>query len=306
MVILGAGASKAACALPLMRDLVTTLDLGPLLLRGGEKLPDLDDFEAAFAALSERPEGAAVVRQIEDRIERYFRGVQLPRTATIYDFLVLSLRSKDVLVTFNWDPLLYDALARNRAVPVPRAFFLHGCVRIGYCHEHHAAGPQGETCAICGVRRANVPLLYPGRKNYSAHAFIRGEWEGAKRALADAQTVTVFGYGAPASDADAVQLLQDSWFARSRREFEHMEVVDTAEGEVLERRWRRFTPTRHFRAFATFDQTSIARWPRRSCEAQLAAMSRGVPAANFPLFATTDLLSLQAEAAGIAAHEAQR
>ena len=41
-------------------------------------------------------------------------------------------------------------------------------------------------------------------------------------------------------------------------------------------------------------------------EAQLAAMSRGVPAANFPLFATTDLLSLQAEAAGIAAHEAQR
>jgi len=49
---------------------------------------------------------------------------------------LLSLRKKDAVCTFNWDPFLYDAWIRNRHLDLPEIFFLHGNVRCGHCPTH--------------------------------------------------------------------------------------------------------------------------------------------------------------------------
>ena len=36
----------------------------------------------------------------------YFSSLALPEHPSIYDYLVLGLRPKDVIATFNWDPFL--------------------------------------------------------------------------------------------------------------------------------------------------------------------------------------------------------
>jgi hypothetical protein len=50
--------------------------------------------------------------------------LKLPEEATIYDYLVLSLRSPDIIATFNWDPFLYQAFERNRHIGQPERFLV--------------------------------------------------------------------------------------------------------------------------------------------------------------------------------------
>ena len=50
--------------------------------------------------------------ELEATIREYMSSFELPNKATIYDFLVLSLTSKDLIATFNWDPFLVQALSR--------------------------------------------------------------------------------------------------------------------------------------------------------------------------------------------------
>jgi len=57
-----------------------------------------------------------LVSEIEDEVESYFSGMDLPEEATLYDYLVLSLRNKDIIATFNWDPFLAKAFQRNMDV----------------------------------------------------------------------------------------------------------------------------------------------------------------------------------------------
>src|ERR1700722_15150472 len=78
-----------------------------------------------------------LIKRIEDIIENYFAFMQLPEEATIYDYLILSLREKDIIATFNWDPFLAQAFARNMEVigfrNMPKIVFLHGNVAMGVC-----------------------------------------------------------------------------------------------------------------------------------------------------------------------------
>ncbi|MHA1748548.1 MAG: hypothetical protein ACTSXN_02865 [Promethearchaeota archaeon] len=43
----------------------------------------------------------------------------MTESPTIYDYLILSLRKKDVIATFNWDPLLVQAAWKNRNFDLP-------------------------------------------------------------------------------------------------------------------------------------------------------------------------------------------
>lgn len=133
VVILGAGASLAAMPegdanqrrLPLMADLIDTLKLRSVFDRAG--LDTAENFEAAVESLHGRPEGPELVSEIEAKLTAYFSALQLPLQTTLYDRLVLSLRACDTVVTFNWDPLLWDAYLRNRgSAGMPRMLFLHG------------------------------------------------------------------------------------------------------------------------------------------------------------------------------------
>src|SRR5262245_31097828 len=94
--------------------------------------------------------------------------------------------------------------ARLLTVPLPEIFFLHGNVRIGTCSEHDKWGPRNGTCPDCHQVFVDVPLLYPiERKDYSKNMYIRRNWKAARDLFSAAFTLTIFGYGAPNSDADA-------------------------------------------------------------------------------------------------------
>ena len=154
-----------------------------------------------------------MLRSIEDKIRNYFSNLTLPLTATHYDRLLLSLRQKDAIFTFNWDPFLFDAYMRNKHIaPLPGIFFLHGNVRIGACSTHHEFGYIGTLCSACKTRFSEVPLLYPIKnKDYLNNPFISHQWENAKKEFAQAFTITIFGYSAPISDKGAKELLRQAW-----------------------------------------------------------------------------------------------
>lgn len=315
VVLLGAGASLAAFPdgdasgkpLPLMDNLVETLGLQSLLKSAGLEYEDQPNFEIIYSKLASEPSNAHLLCEIERRIEAYFTGLSLPSHATMYDRLLLSLRPTDAVFTFNWDPFLFDAYERNRqAVSLPEIFFLHGNVRIGACLNHDQWGARGECCPKCGNRLTNVPLLYPiEKKNYSSDPYIRRSWEAAKTLLAKAFALTIFGYGAPGSDKDAVELLRLAWLERSDRTLEHVEIIDILDSSTLEGRWLPFNRSRHHRASNTFQQSRLSRWPRRSCESIWYPMRYGLPCEDFPLPLGNNLIELQNIAADIAQHETE-
>ncbi len=115
-----------------------------------------------------------------------------------------SLRRKDTIATFNWDPLLVQAYERNlsRTDELPAVVFLHGCVAVGHCPEHAGhSGRSGATCPRCERELVQAPLLYPvPNKDHLSNSFIARQWSARRRALQEASLLTVFGYSAPRSD----------------------------------------------------------------------------------------------------------
>jgi hypothetical protein len=314
IVLLGAGASRAAfptgdaagLSLPVMNDLVDIVGLRPLIeeIAGPEAVGETN-FERIYSRLASEPRYVREVKQIERQVESYFHAMSLPNQATIYDRLLVSLRPTDAIFTFNWDPFLFDAYQRNRhAVPLPEIFFLHGNVRIGVCLEHDKWGARIERCPECHEPLVGVPLLYPiEEKDYSTNAYIRRNWHAARILFRDAFTLTIFGYGAPASDKDAVALLRSAWTTRSDRAFEHVEIIDSADHSLLYDRWSSFAPTGHYHVRRSFEESRLARWPRRSCESLVYPMMYGMPCEDFPLPTEDSLSGLQAFAATIARYE---
>ena len=109
---------------------------------------------------------------------------------------------------------------------MPRVIFLHGSVAVGYCKEHRRKGPRTSACPICGKPFTPTRLLYPvGQKDYTSDPFIKAEWDGLRSALRNAFSITVFGYGAPRSDTEAVGLMKEAWGDVDEREF-----ADSGEG----------------------------------------------------------------------------
>jgi hypothetical protein len=313
VVLLGAGASRAAfpagdpsgLRLPVMADLVDILDLRAHLNANAPEFASETNFEVIYSSLREDTARAGVADELERRVRTYFSKLRLPNEATLYDRLLLALRPTDAVFTFNWDPFLFDSYQRNRdRVPLPAIYFLHGNVRIGACRAHKYWGHGLGRCPQCGALFDEVPLLFPVRvKNYSSDPYIARAWQAARDLFRHAFTMTVFGYGAPASDLDAVELLRTAWLSGSDRKLEHIHVVDTAPTGLLHERWAPFAPTLHLWTEATFAASRIARWPRRTCESLIFPMSEGLPCDDFPLPASDDLAALQAYCRGIADHE---
>lgn len=73
---------------------------------------DSDNLEDIYSALSESREYDSIRIELENRIYDYFNKFEIPDTPTINNFLILSLTKKDLIATFNWDPLLMQAYQR--------------------------------------------------------------------------------------------------------------------------------------------------------------------------------------------------
>jgi len=171
LVLLGSGASLAAfpngdkCGrvLPIMNNLVEVVGLAPILDRAGIEYNDRD-FESAYADLVSSGQHAASAHEVEQVVFDYFTRLELPEQPTLYDHLVLSLRDKDMIATFNWDPFLWQAWLRNQGrVSTPTLRFLHGNTAIGGCFRHRPSqfGQRGARCSVCGERFVGSRLLYP-------------------------------------------------------------------------------------------------------------------------------------------------
>ncbi len=276
IVILGAGASLAAfpngdrngLRLPLMLDLVETIGLQGELQRAGVEYEERD-FEQVYSELDKDPALSTVRSEVERRVAEYFSRLELPEHPTLYDYLVLSLRRKDAIATFNWDPFLFAACERNHnKTQLPQLFFLHGCALIGYCPRHKQQGRLGSLCGVCGRVYAPTRLLYPVRnKDYVSHPYIASQWRSLRHALKAAYVLTIFGYGAPKTDAAAIDMMSEAWGAPADRNLEEIEIIDIKTEEELAATWSKFIHSHHRRVTDSYFESILAHFPRRSCEA---------------------------------------
>jgi hypothetical protein len=289
LFILGAGASKAALPngdrngyqIPLLDDLAEVLGLENLLKEHGANGFE-SNFEAFYSDLYEANPDDPLLSQLEDNVRSYFARLELPPEPTIYDYLILSLREKDFIATFNWDPFLLEAATRNAHVAtLPRMAFLHGGATLGICDEDYIKGPMPGRCSKCKEPLRPSRLLFPVKnKDYDVDSHISGEWSSLQAAMNRAYIVTIFGFGAPDTDAKAVSLMQDAWSEAGQRDIEEIEIIDIKPRDELRERWKPFIVRSHYQVTDDFFNSMVARFPRRSCEA---------------FFSRTMLLQLSAE-----------
>lgn len=275
LVILGAGASRAALPngdrfgrqIPLLADLPDILQLDGILNEHGIDLNGRD-FEELYSDLHSADPENPLLSELEDAVRNYFASLKLPPEPTIYDYLILSLRNKDFIATFNWDPFLFQAASRNRmAGPQPLLAFLHGCAILGVCDEHMWKGAIQGSCSECGRPYRPSRLLFPVKdKDYDVDAHISGEWSGFEAALREAYILTIFGFGAPSTDAKAVEIMESAWKSTGKRELEETEIIDIKRRNELKEKWDPFIVRAHYRTYHEFTGSTIARFPRRSCE----------------------------------------
>lgn len=284
VVILGAGASVAAFpdgdadgrSLPVMDNIVQTLGLESVL---DSKAIDYKDknFEELYSSLLEAENSRESAELLEAAVQSYFAALSMPPDPTLYDHLVLSLREKDLIATFNWDPFLYHACWRNHEkAKLPHVIYLHGNVRIGFCLKHSTKGLKDTECSKCGETFTPSRLLFPVReKNYTVDPFIRKEWESLKRDLEQAYMLTIFGYGAPATDVEAVNVMKQAWGTPQERNLEEVEIIDIKIGDELRATWGDFIHTHHYQTVSDFYDSWIAKHPRRTCEAMWNGLMEG-------------------------------
>lgn len=235
-VILGAGATIATIPdgdkngkkSSVMNGLIEKLSLSDIL-RGVKLNTNSENLEDIYSELYSRPEYVDIVEKLEVRIYQYFSSLELPDEPTIYDFLILSLTEKDVIATFNWDPLLLQAYVRcNRYTKnLPHILCLHGNVAMGYCYEHREYGMTNARCPICHKLLPPTKLLFPVKeKNYSENEYIRNCWDAVENTLESSYAITIFGYSAPSSDQEAISLMKKAWGDINNRQLEEVSVID--------------------------------------------------------------------------------
>ncbi len=280
VVILGAGASKAAFPrgdfrgkkLPLMNDLVEIIELQKSLEKEGIEYKN-KNFEEIYSFLTTNKKYKKLCKEIEVKIYNYFSTLEYPYKPTIYDHLVLSLRETDLVATFNWDPFLMEAYRRNKSrFRLPRIAFLHGNVTVGYCLKDKICGLSGNKCSKCEKEFEPTPLLYPvTKKNYNYNEFIKNEWNVLTKYLEHAFMITIFGYRAPQSDVEAMEIMKKAWGQVEKRDMEQVEVIvrSKRDEDKIRNTWKDFIHTHHYDILDDFYDSWIANHPRRTGEAYI-------------------------------------
>ena len=275
VVIIGAGASVAAFPngdksgklLPTMDNFIDIIGLGKIFSKYGF-IPKHKNFESVFSDLYQNDPNSKLIKEIESYVSNYFSSLELPDEITLYDHLLLSLREKDVVATFNWDPFIFDAWERCMGyASIPKPVFLHGNVRIGHCEDDGYIGKISEPCPECNNLLMPIKLLYPIKeKDYNSDIFIKSEWDYLQKSIENAFTLTIFGYGAPDTDVEAFNLMKTAWKAQSQRQIEMVEFIDLKEKEELTNQWEEFLFSHHYRCYKNFYESHIPNSARRTCE----------------------------------------
>ncbi|MBI4642480.1 MAG: hypothetical protein HY743_01795 [Deltaproteobacteria bacterium] len=253
-----------------MQDLIDMLDLRNEIRSHGYDVDDLN-FESFYDDLASTGSQEKLRALIENRVFDYFSRLKLPDKPTIYDYLVLSLRKKDVIATFNWDPFLLQAFMRNEVatqIHRPQILFLHGNVLVGVCYKDETAGIAGRRCLKCGNSFEPTKLLYPVKhKDYTSDPFIKSQWDALRMYLKRGYYLTVFGYSAPKTDVEARRLMLEVWKANSYHNLCEVEIIDVKPRSEVEENWGEFFYSHHYIVRNNIRNSDLFKHPRRSCDA---------------------------------------
>lgn len=126
LVILGAGATIATIPAgdkygrksSVMDNFISELQLNDLF-KNIQLKTNSKNLENIYSELYERNDCQNIRLALEERIFNHFDLLCLPDQPTIYDLLIISLRKKDAIATFNWDPLLLQAYNRLSCLQIP-------------------------------------------------------------------------------------------------------------------------------------------------------------------------------------------
>ena len=286
VVVLGAGATKACLdefggdaggrASPLMDEIPDVVPgVADLLKEAKEAGAEISaNFETTYAGIRSSGPLDDLADRLEAAVREYFSGLRIPESATIYDHLCLALRPKDLIASFNWDPLLEQARRRQAEIAGfdagPRIVYLHGNTEMFRCDSCGLDSPTPTACDHCDGEVRASSLLFPSpSKDYSDHA---KQWKAFSTALSEAKMFTVFGYSAPATDAEAVGLLREAWGNLDVKYTEWLEIIGrpgagTAGMERSRETWKEFIPfVTHVTQLESFYECTIAEYPRRTIE----------------------------------------
>lgn len=278
LFILGAGATKATIPngdkngrkSPVMNNFLQEIGQEDLLKKVSLKTHS-NNIESIYSELVENPEYSETMSKIETAIISHYQQMEIPIEPTLYDYLILSLRKKDCIATFNWDPLLIQAYNRVNKITsnLPELLFLHGCVAVGLCESCKCFGPLvNKFCPKCGQEYIMPKLLFPVKnKNYNQNLFIQEQWQVFDYYLENAGIVTIWGYSAPNSDIEAKERMLKV-FSNSFRKLDQIEIIDIEEHELLTNKWKSFAKQTnfHLQIFSSLLDTLIAEFPRRSID----------------------------------------
>lgn len=304
VVIIGAGASKAACpidkngnSVPLLKNILEVLDVENLLQQYGFHTKDIDDFESFYSKLYGKSQFHSLCQELENKVYDYFSALEIPDEINLYDYLILSLTEKDLIISFNWDPFLLQAYRRNIKIGnLPQLAFPHGNVGVGICNDCKQKGYYGYDCPKCYSPFQRMPLLYPtGEKDYEKDPVIKNEWAMARAYLNQAAGLTIFGYGAPISDIAAITLLKDALTISNTKEICPVTIINllSAKDEQLNK-WNDFYDSTMISYVENFQDTMLWENPRVSLETLFDARLQQHPRENNKSFQNfNSLLDLQ-------------
>jgi hypothetical protein len=78
--------------------------------------------------------------------------------------------------------------------------------------------------------------------------------------------VTLFGYGAPDTDVEAIGLMNRAWGTADERNMEQFEIIDVRPKEDAVKRWSGFIHSHHYDYTTDYFRSSLATNPRRTFE----------------------------------------
>lgn len=278
LFILGAGATKATIpngdknglTSPTMDNFLSEIGLIKLLKDINLKTKS-NNVEDIYTELTERSDCKYLVEKLEEGIIDHYTKMVIPDEPTLYDYLLLSLRKKDCVATFNWDPLLIQAYNRVNKITteLPEMLFLHSCVEAGLCESCQRYGPlRNKRCSQCGGKLKMPKLLFPIReKNYHQNIFIEHNWTEFEYYVQQATLITIWGYSAPKSDVEAKKLMYTA-FSKQFRKLDQIEIIDIANENDLLDTWAPFIhqTNYHISIYNSLLDSLIGKFPRRSTE----------------------------------------
>ena len=281
LVIVGAGATVDAIPTgdkngklsSVMNGFLGKLGFSDILQNAGITF-NSDNLEDIYSFISEKEEYQSVKIRLEEAISDYFSSFVIPDEITKYDLLTLSLTKKDCIASFNWDGLLIDAYLRMMRITkdLPEIILLHGNVKVGYCESCNHFGHIKCHCPDCHKEFLPTNLLFPtNHKNYNDDPFIKSQWTIFEDFLSRAAIVTIYGYSAPKTDAEAISKLQTAFNKISTNRFlDEIQIIEKPgfDRSTISNAWVELSSHvhDHLTIVDSIFDTYLSEFPRRSVE----------------------------------------